>query len=112
MRFLFFCLCMLLASFVEGQHLVTINTPNEIVNIAPSATYIEDAKGELTINDIIQRDTTISFLPITTQSVEFGVSSSFFWIEAKLRNETNEGLLLKIGTHTLTDLLVYEINDG
>ncbi len=85
---------MLFASYVEAQQLVIINSPNEIVNLAPAAQYIEDKNGVLTINDIIQSDTDISFLPITTQSIEFGVNPSFFWIKANLRNETNERLLL------------------
>ena len=104
MRLLF--LLLLFPALAKSQ--VVITSPDTLSNLAFTAEYIEDPDGKLEINDLLQKNKSLVFKVVGKQNVGFGLTPSFFWLKATVRNKTNERLFVKIDNNSLTDILVFE----
>ena len=106
MRLQFICFFTLMVLLAKSQDTAVVRTQHDLVNIAPSTRVIEDQTGELKIEDILQSQVANGFRPLKKPQINFGVTPSAFWIEAKIRNETDEKLLMEIGNNAITYISV------
>ena len=112
MRLQFICFFTLIVLLAKSQDTAVVRTQHDLVNIAPSTRVIEDQTGELKIEDILQSQVANGFRPLKKPQINFGVTPSAFWIEAKIRNETDEKLLMEIGNNAITYISVFEVSEN
>lgn len=108
MRTFFIMLFVLTALVCSSRLVVNITDRNKIENLAYNAEFLEDPKGALSINDLLQPTIDNKLTRVGKQIVGFGLTPSFFWIKSIIHNHTNEGIYLKIGSNPVTDIQVYE----
>jgi signal transduction histidine kinase len=95
-----------------AQGVVTITDAKEMANLAYKTQYIEDPEGKLTIQDFLQPKMPLPLKPVNNEAINFGITSSFFWLKVNLRNQTDAPLLVKLDLHSLKDILLYETRNG
>lgn len=108
MRTVFLLICLFRLFTVTGQTVSTINPADKMLNLAPQSAYLEDPTGKMTIDDIRKPGMETRFQPIVTRIVNFGVTSSAFWIRSKLQNNTPEKVIIEVGNNALSDIRLYE----
>ena len=98
------CCC----SFICYSQTVTIRQTDKLINLAEQSFVLEDASKKLTIADIRGQES--RFQRIDKSFINFGISSSAYWVKCVVRNETDQKLYLEIGNPTLVDILLYEFD--
>lgn len=109
MRITFFCFFLMQLAVSNAQSIIDIRTDAQMLNLATQATYLEDPGGKLTLSELRQPARAARFQPIKTRVVNFGVSTSAFWIRARLRNHTDASVLIEVGNNSLSDIRLYEV---
>ncbi|WP_162944896.1 sensor histidine kinase [Flavisolibacter nicotianae] len=112
MRYLLIWLLGLTATLASAQEVVVVEKVDEIVNLAPSARYLEDKDGRLTVSDFIYGKQPGSFQRNGKEDISFGVTPSFFWLRSDIRNATDSDLLLELASTALTDIAAYSVVDN
>jgi hypothetical protein len=87
---------------------ITISQTDKLINLAEQSFVLEDRSKKLTIEDKRRQET--GFKRIEKDFINFGISSSAFWVKCVVRNETDQKLLIEIGNPTLVDILLYEFD--
>jgi len=101
--------------------LCNIATASPVVITQTTGSYIigkrlsvlEDPSGQLSIKDIISDPYIQKFLPIKSDTANFGYSDSAYWFRFELENADNSyrNLLLEIGYPLLDDIHFYALTD-
>lgn len=97
------------SQYVKSQPVIVLEGTDSLVNLATSSLFLEDSSGNLRIGDVVSREKARQFKPVNKQLIAFGLTRSFFWINAKIINKSNNALFLKISNNSLTDIKVFEI---
>ncbi len=87
---------------------VIITDADKTVNLATTATYLEDPKGQLTFDEITKLAANNSFKPVNKDVISFGLTPSYFWLRSVLINQTDQPIYIKISNNSLTDIEVFE----
>ncbi|MDP3290619.1 MAG: 7TM diverse intracellular signaling domain-containing protein [Sulfuricurvum sp.] len=103
----------LLSALIKAENYVD-------VTVSPSALhenyfYLEDKKGELSIDSVLIEDTQKMFRPLNGRSAGFGLTKSDFWIKLSLENPQKYPIkrLLKFDYPLLDNVAFYRSNpDG
>ena len=85
---------------------------DKLINLALHSLYLEDPDGKRTIEDVLKPEVTGKFKKLDKPFINFGVTSSAFWIKYNLRNETDQKILIELGNATLTDIQLYEFDSS
>jgi len=95
----------------DAGNALFINRQTDTYNLAPHLSYIEDAKGTLTIEQVSQPDKKIQWQHVPNDSVNFGYTSAAFWFKLKLINSEAVPLqrVLEIAYPVLDQIDIYQI---
>lgn len=109
---LYFMLAMsfFLGSPIWAQKEVIITRSSDMLKLSKACTYWEDTTTKQTFSDIINHHILTKFKPSHQDYINFGVTASAYWLHLKIRNETPNGVFLKIDNTSLHELDVYEYN--
>jgi len=74
--------------------------------------YFKDKEGELTVYDVLQRNN--EFMKSESKTLNFGFTSSTYWVHFKVKNETKKDLTLFLEqSYSLIDeLLLYMLENN
>jgi len=91
---------------------IAVNDIDKVVNLASQSSFIEDKTGKLTIYDIIQPRITTQFQKLNKPFINFGLTSSAYWIKCSIQNKAQDKLIIELGNTTLTDVQLYEFDSS
>lgn len=91
-----------------------ITEPEFSWHIGPGTHYLEDPSGELTIDDIIRHPVKHRMKVVSNSSLNFGYSSSTFWIKTSFVNQLAEAkkLIASVDYALLDKLDFYWVDQG
>lgn len=102
---------LLILNFFSGYtQSLSINDSSKLYSLASTSYYLEDPSGKRTIDEVSKKEAASEFKLLDKPLVNFGVTSSAFWIKWNLYNGTSQKLLLEIGNTNLTDIRLYEFD--
>jgi hypothetical protein len=112
MRYLFVFLLLLLTTLASAQPLMTVDPNDEMISLARESVFLEDPGGQLTLAQVLQPEKSQHFRQVGTQMINFGVSSSAFWIRTRLRNNTTDKVIMEVGNNALSSIRLFELKNG
>lgn len=96
MKRYWFCIYLLLCLYTAGAQTVTWKHGQQTEFIGKELSFLEDAKGKLTVNEIAQPYYQKLFQPSKQKILHFGFTQSIYWLKLKLINQSDDTLLLSL----------------
>ena len=110
MRMILFWFCLLRLATATGQSVVSLTPGDGMVNLALRSAYLEDKTGRLSIEQIQTPGLQTKFRALDSRIINFGITSSAFWVRTVVRNLTADKLYIEVGNNALSDVRLFERN--
>lgn len=91
-------LCVI-SSHALADNVISLSAVNELISIGSKITYLEDKKGEMTINEVVSQDNQESFLYLNRSVFSRPGTKSAFWFKVTVENHTSEDAWLELGSN-------------
>jgi hypothetical protein len=89
--------CLTLCFYDQAQNYVSVESGlNHAIKISESIYILEGTSGSLKINDVPQKEADSKFVPSRMPVLNFGLSSSFYWIKICIDNQNASDVVITV----------------
>lgn len=109
MRSLLFLLLFFISAAAYSQ-VITVNKDLAYLSLGKSVSYLIDTSGRLNIDQVVEKGKSGEFLRSNTDILNFGNSSSTFWIKISYRNQSRHKAYLVLDVSSIESIDFYSLN--